>query len=33
MSADAAAVREYLTGLQARIVAQMEAIEGGVFLR
>jgi coproporphyrinogen III oxidase len=32
MSADAAAVRDYLTGLQARIVAQMEAIDGGAFL-
>ena len=32
MSANPAAVRDYLTGLQARIVARMEAIDGGGFL-
>ena len=32
MSANPAAVREYLTGLQARIVAQMEALDGATFL-
>jgi coproporphyrinogen III oxidase len=30
---DSAAVRDYLTGLQDRIVARMEALEGGRFLR
>ena len=32
MSANPAAVREYLTGLQARIVAQMETLDGATFL-
>jgi coproporphyrinogen III oxidase len=32
MSANSAAVREYLTGLQSRIVAEMEALDGGRFL-
>ena len=32
MNANPAAVRDYLTGLQGRIVAQMEAIDGGAFL-
>jgi coproporphyrinogen III oxidase len=32
MSADAAAVRGYLTGLQSRIVAEMEALDGASFL-
>jgi coproporphyrinogen III oxidase len=32
MNANPAAVREYLTGLQARIVSQMEEIDGGAFL-
>jgi coproporphyrinogen III oxidase len=30
---DAAAVRDYLTGLQERIVARMEALDGGRFVR
>jgi coproporphyrinogen III oxidase len=33
MSADAAAVREYLVGLQGRIVERFEALDGGRFLR
>ena len=32
MSADSAAVRSYLTGLQSRIVARMEALDGASFL-
>jgi coproporphyrinogen III oxidase len=32
MSANPSAVRDYLTALQSRIVAQMEAIDGGCFL-
>ena len=32
MSAHPVAVREYLTGLQSRIVAEMEALDGGRFL-
>ena len=32
MSANSSAVREYLTGLQSRIVAEMEALDGGRFL-
>jgi coproporphyrinogen III oxidase len=32
MKANAAAVREYLTGLQSRIVGEMEALDGGSFL-
>jgi coproporphyrinogen III oxidase len=32
MKANAAAVRDYLTGLQSRIVAKMESLDGGSFL-